>query len=166
VLLRGESKRDYERSPQIFQVGCAGRIVNVEQLPDGRSNILLHGVREFRIVEEVAGKAYRQAVVDWLRRDTAVLDETHRVRLVESLQNYLHDDPQSPAHQILAEDTLADEILVNFFSYVLDVPPLEKQALLEEPTLSARAERLCEVVAFRSAATTAGGDDPTPGRFH
>lgn len=166
VLLRGDSREDAGGNPAIFPVGCAGKIVNLEPLPDGRSNILLHGVREFRIETEVPGRAFRRAEVEWRRREPASLSESSRSRLVATLRQHLHADPESPAHKVLSDTTLTDEILVNFFSYVLDVSPLEKQALLEEPSLAARAERLREVVEFRTAADFAGLDTGNADRFH
>jgi Lon protease-like protein len=166
VLLRGDGRDAADGNPTIFPVGCAGKIVNLEPLPDGRSNILLHGVREFRIESEVPGRAFRRAEVEWLRREPATLDASSRARLVTTLRQHLHADPDSPAHKVLSDTTLTDEILVNFFSYVLDVRPLEKQALLEEPSLVARAERLREVVEFRTAADFAGLDSEHADRFH
>ncbi len=162
VLLRG----DTPGSPTTFQVGCAGRLVNREPLPDGRSNILLHGLREFRIEHEVGGKPYRQAAVTWLRREGHGLRADLRHALVDTLRTYLQRDPDSPAHRVLQEGTLSDDILVNFFSYALDVPPLEKQALLEEPSLEGRAERLCAVVDFRAAEMITATPGTTSERWH
>ena len=166
VLLRQEAAPKTDDPPTIFQVGCVGKIVNVEPLPDGRSNVLLHGVREFRVVEEIAGKPYRQAKVEWLRRQPGDLEPAARARLIAVLRDYLRQDEASPAHKVLNDGSLSDEILVNFFSYVLDVPPLEKQALLEEPSLAGRAQRLREVVEFRNAAELAGLDVSDSNRFH
>src|SRR6476659_3758063 len=40
VLLRPGYEKDYERSPSIFTIGCAGVINEVEQLPNGEYNIV------------------------------------------------------------------------------------------------------------------------------
>jgi Lon protease-like protein len=39
-------------------------------------------------------------------------------------------------------------LLVNFFSFALDIDPLEKQGLLEADTLAGRAQRLTEIIEF------------------
>ena len=57
VLLRGDWRKEYYGTPGDLPVGCAGRMVSVEPLPDGRYNILLHGVREFTIVGERARRS-------------------------------------------------------------------------------------------------------------
>ena len=47
ILIRGDEDAMQRRAP-IFNIGCAGRIVESERLPDGRFNLLLHGARRFR----------------------------------------------------------------------------------------------------------------------
>ncbi|MCY7338596.1 MAG: LON peptidase substrate-binding domain-containing protein, partial [Sphingomonas bacterium] len=51
--------------PPLFRAGCLGEIVGVEELDDGRFNIVLQGSQRFRLIAEAdAGTAYRQADVD------------------------------------------------------------------------------------------------------
>lgn len=166
VLLRGDWRADASGNPGIYPIGCAGQIVNVERMPDGRSNILLHGLREFRIESEIPGKAYRRAEVEWLRHVPNDIAPTCRQALIEVLGRHLENQPGNPAHEVLQDESIADEILINFFSYVLDVPPIEKQGLLEETSLTGRANRLREVVEFRDAADLAGVPSDAPDRFH
>ena len=45
VLLRPGWEHDYEGRPPVFAVGCSGVITHVEQLADGRYNIVLRGSR-------------------------------------------------------------------------------------------------------------------------
>ncbi len=50
--------------PAVFEVGCAGEVVEHESLDDGRSNILLRGVFRYRIAAESEASApYRVAEV-------------------------------------------------------------------------------------------------------
>ena len=65
VLLRGDWRKDYYGRPDVYAVGCAGRLVSVEPLPDGRFNILLQGVREFALLGEGGDRAYREGEVAW-----------------------------------------------------------------------------------------------------
>src|SRR6185436_14713729 len=43
VLLKPGWVQDYEGRPPVFPGGTAGRLLDVEQLPDGKANILLYG---------------------------------------------------------------------------------------------------------------------------
>jgi len=150
TLLRGRWQDDYYGRPQIFSMGCAGRIVSAETLPDGKFNILLHGTREFVIEREIEGKSYREAEVRWCPAsppDTGISDELrHRVteRLRECISLHLEDSTR----KLLDDPTLGDQLLVNFFCYALDLSPLEKQGLLEATSLVTRAQRLSEVLEF------------------
>jgi uncharacterized protein len=148
VLLRGDWRRDYEGNPDIFDVGCAGKLVNVESLPDGRSNILLHGAREFTIQRHIFDKPYRQAEIVWRTGGYGSIGEPGRSALVQLLTRFLKAELSSPAYRLLQDQSLSDDVLVNFFSYALEIEPLEKQGLLQAATLPARAQRLAEIIEF------------------
>ena len=61
VMLRPGYEADYEGRPPVYPIGCAGIITDVEQLPDGRFNILLSGLVKFRVTSEDQTRAYRLA---------------------------------------------------------------------------------------------------------
>jgi Lon protease-like protein len=157
VLLRGDWRREYYGAPDVFPVGCAGRMVNVEPLPDGRYNILLHGLREFRIVGERRDQPFREATVEWRADATTGLSSELRTRTHALLQRFLEDE-QPKLVRLLNDSSISDELLINFLCYAVDFAPVEKQALLEAPDLASRAIRLCEAVQFALEAKGRGGD--------
>ena len=65
ALLKGDWERDYHAFPDIFEIGCAGKIGGLVKLADGRYNLMLEGVGEFRIAREIRERSYRQAEVSW-----------------------------------------------------------------------------------------------------
>ena len=73
VLLRGDWERDYVGTPAVFGMGTVGELVRSDELPDGRFNIVLRGVREFVIHRELARAPYREAVVSWRDAPTDAL---------------------------------------------------------------------------------------------
>lgn len=155
VLLRGEWRQQYYGNPEIFSVGCAGRMVSIEPLPDGRYNILLHGVREFTIAGERGGHAYREGDIVW-RATAGDVPSGLRTRLHALMQRFLEDhDPKLV--RLLNDRSLSDEVLINFLCYALDFSPMEKQALLEAPSLAERGARLCDVVQFALEVQRGGG---------
>jgi hypothetical protein len=156
VLLRGDWQPRYDENPDVYEVGCAGKLVNVDALPDGKFNIVLHGLREFVVRRHVFDKPYRQAEVSWRCAGQAPLDASCRDRLVQVLTDFLQPEPASPAGRLLHSGSLSDELLVNFFSYALDISPVEKQGLLEAPTLEARGRRLADVIEFHVAESRLG----------
>lgn len=148
ALLCGDWQRHYHENPEVFETGCAGKIVKVESLPDGKFNILLHGLREFTVRRHIFEKSYRQAEVSWRRAGHGTLDGVRRAGLIDLLSQLLEAKPTTPAHRLLHDQSLSDDLLVNFFSYVLEIAPLEKQGLLNAQTLDGRAERLVEIIEF------------------
>jgi uncharacterized protein len=147
VLLRGDWRRRYYEAPEVFPVGCAGRIVSVEALPDGRFNVLLQGLSEFRVLREHRERSYRRASVEWLQC-SAGLPQGERERLRELVYRYLGDGEPRLAQKLLEDASIADDLLVNFLCYALKLSPIEKQALIEATSLAERAQRLCDVMQF------------------
>lgn len=157
VLLRGEWRQQYYGTPEIFPVGCAGRMVNVEPLPDGRYNILLHGVREFAVADERRDRSYRVAEVVWREAPAGGVPSELRTRIHALMHRFLEDREPTLVSRLLSDQTLSDELLINFLCYALDFSPLEKQALLEAPGLAERGARLCDVVQFALEGQSTGG---------
>lgn len=159
VLLRGDWRKDYYGNPDIFDVGCAGRMLSVERLADGRFNILLQGVREFVVTKESYDLPFRRATVSWRPPVGGELDPTFRRRLREVVTRFLGNREPKVARKLLDDPSVPDELLVNFLCYALDFVPLEKQALLDVPSLAQRGTRLCEVVQFALEGGGVGGGD-------
>ncbi|WP_455377173.1 LON peptidase substrate-binding domain-containing protein [Petrachloros mirabilis] len=149
ALLKEGWETDYYGNPPVFTMGCVGRLVSVQPLPDGRSNILLQGLERFEIDQESYEKPYRQAKVRIKTRETEpALDLTIRKRLVMALEEYLRAGQDAPTWQGWFREEVSDEILINTLSTYLDCTPLEKQFLLEADSLHQQARRLSDLIQF------------------
>jgi len=149
VLLRGDWQKDYYGCPEIFPVGCAGRVIDLVRLPDGRYNLVLSGVSEFSILRERRERPYRQAEVRWRQVSGEALSETERAELLQRGLTFLQKLPQPPTWTSHLRE-LSSAQLVNVLSFVLPLPVLEKQALLESSSLRERAQRLLEAMEFHA----------------
>jgi Lon protease-like protein len=161
TLLRPGWNRDYEGRPPIYPIGCSGVMTHVERLADGRFNIVLRGLERFRIVEENHERPYRRAIVDALPERALAAGERDAVRRCRAkLESLLAPaagavrEAQSGAARERAGDTkipaaMSDEDLVNALAQYLDLEPLEKQALLEQPSLFNRADSLVELLEMK-----------------
>jgi len=150
VLLRGEEVRGGPGS-DIYSVGCAGRVIRKVELADGRSNILLQGVREFSPCEQYFDRPYRTAAVDWHsppERNFRLADTT-KASLLDCIRTFAGKQHEGDL-RILADPTLSDEMLVNLFAFALDFPVAEKQSLLEIDSVAKRATRLIETLEFHN----------------
>lgn len=149
VLLKGNWERDYYGNPEIFSIGCAGRIERIEGLPDGRFNLILTGLSEFRVLRESGGHPYRQAEVRWCPPAPAAfeLDDEAMANLRDFLVSYLGTAAWEGWQALVGRRGLRGADLVNFLCFHLDFNPLEKQTLLE--ALDERVGRLIDVLTFK-----------------
>src|SRR5262249_9788570 len=149
VLLRGNWQEQYEGRPDVFPVCCAGEMMRVSPLADGRFNVLLRGVRECRIKEELheTGKLYRECVIEWREPDRQSLPSSMRQDLNRLLDAYLQKNES--VQKFLSDPTVEDEFFVNFFAFHLDLLPIEKQSLLEVESLPQRASLLRDMLDFK-----------------
>ncbi len=167
ALLRGNWQEQYEGRPEIFPLCCAGEMIRIVPLPDGRFNILLKGVRECRIKEELHGKMYREAVVEWRPSAKARLLPELRQELNRLLETYLQKNES--VQKFLADPTVEDGFFINFFAFHLDFLPIEKQSLLEVETVPERAILLRDMLDFKLTAARwpeGGEGGPNKPRMH
>jgi len=142
VRLRPGFEKDYEGRPPIYVVGCAGRIQEYEQLPDGRYVILLQGLTPFRVLSENQRKPYRlgrvEAVPDRLAEQERLPLSALRNRLASLLITVLPFgvDPPSASFE--------DDEFINVVAQNLPMPEDDRQQLLERPSLLARAQALVD----------------------
>jgi Lon protease-like protein len=149
ALLKEGWEPDYYGNPAIFPALCIGRIVSVQPLPDGRSNILLQGLERCELTKEHFDKPYREATIRVTpMRTEEGLTRDVRKALIDLLGRYLQQREDSAAWQGFFREEVSDEVLVNTLSTYLDCTPLEKQFLLEAEGLHQRAHRLNDLVQF------------------
>jgi len=166
ALLRGDWRADYAGRPPIFDTGTVGQIVHVDELPDGRFNIVLRGLATFVVRDEVRPPlAYREAHVAWREDREDRIAPGAREHVVGLVHRYLERLGRKPTSPGALDRDVDDATFVNFFGQHLDLDPLERQALLEEASTSLRAARLVDVLEFRLQETTQFGQG-TPGRTH
>jgi Lon protease-like protein len=148
TLLRPGFESSYEGRPAIYPVGCAGVISHSDRLPDGRFNIVLHGLSKFRIVEELTDGEYRRARVEPLTEVTdpparrVIKDMRHRIEalLLTALK----------ATEVQIPGSLSDEDLVHALCQYLQFEPAERQALLECEGTVERARALTEFLEMQA----------------
>lgn len=150
ALLKEGWEDDYYGNPPIFDMGCVGRLVSVQPLPDGRFNIVLQGLSRFEICEQFYEKSYRQARVRLKPNEGAVsLEPATRAVLVRLLDTYLSTSDDGHQWGGLLRQAEDDEVLVNSLASYLDLTPVEKQFLMEADSLHQRARRLNDLLEFK-----------------
>jgi Lon protease-like protein len=141
--------------PNLFQVGCVGRITQIAESGDGRYLMQLTGISRFRVEDELpVDTPYRQCQVtyrpfadDFIARKGE--DEVDRKTLLRTLADFLK------ANNLKADwagiENAPNEALVNALAMMSPYGAAEKQALLEAPDLKTRAEILVAVTEIELA---------------
>lgn len=142
--------RDAADPPMLFEIGCVGRIAEVEALDDGRFDIVLEGLSRFRILRELdVTTAFRQVEAELLDDpQDEILALGERASL--ELESRRFADAQGYAVDWSAVTRLDDESLVNGIAQIAPFDPAAKQALLEANSLSERAELTVQLMQFFS----------------
>ena len=140
--------RDAEEPPALFDMGCVGRIAEVEALDDGRFDIVLEGLARFTILRELdVTTPFRQVEAELEpARDDEVLAPAERASL--EMESRRFADGLGYAVDWEAVSRLDDEALVNGIAQIAPFDPASKQALLEADSLSERAGLIVQLMQF------------------
>ena len=133
---------------ELYQIGCVGKIAEVEALEDGRYNLVLEGVSLYRIVRELdVSTAFRQVEAELL---PAVEDDALSLgrRSSLELESRRFAEAQGYAVDWDAVGRLDDESLVNGIAQIAPFDAAAKQALLEAPDIETRAELIIQLMQF------------------
>jgi len=145
-----------------YRTGCAGRIVQFAETPDGRYMITLAGLVRFDIGPELPLKdGYRRITANFApyRGDMEGRPgKIDRERLLSKLKQFLE------RHDIGADwkaiEMAPDEQLVNALAMMCPFGPSEKQALLEAPDVPARCDTMIALLEMAVAASSEAGRTP------
>lgn len=134
--------------PELFAIGCVGRISEVEALDDGRYNIVLEGLARFRMVGELdVSTPFRQIEAEIeTPADEPALAVVRRAALETESKRFA--DTQGYAVDWDAVARLDDESLVNGIAQIAPFDVAAKQALLEADGLNDRADLLVQLMQF------------------
>lgn len=155
---------DDDNQAPLYAVGCVGELVGVEELEDGRFNIVLLGSNRFRLIKEAdVDASYRCADINieaFNDEEPAPLSLAERAEVEQEARRL--GDAMGLAVDWEAVSRLDDEMLVNAIAQVAPFDVGAKQALLEQAQLSGRADLLVQLMQFHRMAVTGGADtEPT-----
>ena len=138
-------------SPELFDIGCMGKITSFSETEDGRYLIVINGVSRFKIINEInTSKLYRTCNVEFknfsqdLKLDELKIDISELDTIFKSLKSLLKKQGYVINWEDLKEQNLQQTI--NTLSMASPFSLEEKQTLLETPTLKSRKEKLEEIL--------------------
>jgi hypothetical protein len=137
---------DDEGTPRLARVGTVGRLTAFAETDDGRYLITLTGISRFEVVRELpVATAYRQVEADFEPfaadlKPSPDFSGFDRPPFLEVVRSYLDRNDLKADWSSIEE--APPELLVNALSAMCPFAPMEKQALLEQPTLKDRQRTL------------------------
>jgi len=156
ILLRPGWESDYQGTPEIMTIGCLGKIKHHSELPKGKYYILLSGLYRFRILNEIKGKIYRQAQVEFLKeindKDLTSEPSPLKEKLIRVMRLYLKNLPEgTKIEQALDMENcrkLAE--FVDKLTHHFDLPVSKMQEFLEQQDVQKRANSLYSLIEFKN----------------
>ncbi len=136
-------------NPPLFEVGCLGRIGDVEAMEDGRYNVILEGLQRFTVIKEIdATTTFRQVQAELWEEDEAADALSIAERASLEIESRRFADTQGYAVDWAAVSQLDDYSLVNAIAQIAPFDYAAKQALLEARGLSDRADLIVQLMQF------------------
>ncbi|HBI43856.1 MAG TPA: hypothetical protein DDY78_13555 [Planctomycetales bacterium] len=147
ALLKPHYEKDYHKNPPIYPVICLGRIYKEERLPDGRWNLLLHGLTRARIESEMdEDRLYRTAHVRLIQEQevasASAAKELRRQLGRQTCRWFAAQEAAVIQLEKLLHSDLTLGALCDVFGFALPIAVEMKQQLLEDVDVSERARRL------------------------
>ena len=135
---------------QVYEIGCLGKISDLQKSADGRILINLTGITRFKILEEVENKKlYREFKVDY---------KTFEIDLKDPSSDLDTDDLMNKAKTFFRKnglllnwkefEKLDKAQKINTLSMISPVTNEEKQKLLEAITIKDKVKTLESIISF------------------
>src|SRR5690242_15353256 len=143
IIQPADADETADPAPELYPLGCAGRIVQYAEIGDGRCFLTLMGVARFHPKAETpTGLSYRSAIADCSAFDEELEDGADeagvdRDDLIETMKRFAEVEEIKVAWSDIKK--ASNEALVNGLSMMSPCGPREKQALLEARDLKSRA---------------------------
>ena len=145
LLKPGWEKNPNDQNPEIFNVAGMGRIVTSETFNDGRSNIVLYGLKRIKILEEINdNKAYRKAKIEILNNhlDDNTNSDSLRKHIDYLISSWNDIVGENNKQRVLVNTDLPLSSLTDVLASVLIADIFERQKMLEETSVEKRAEKI------------------------
>ena len=146
-----QPKKQKKNKPDLFSVGCAGKITSFNETEDGRYLIVLNGICRFKIIsEEKNDKLYRVCKINFteylgdLNKKNEEIKFSDLKFIFDELKNFFKKQGYLINLEQMKKNNLDETI--NTLSMASPFSLEEKQILLESKDLKIRKEKLEEIL--------------------
>jgi Lon protease-like protein len=150
ALLKPGWESDYYGSPEVYPVGCVGKIIQHQKLSDGRYNITLSGVTKVRIESSVRLTPYRLVRVTPVLDDSAWANGTNAVEEAAELLRLFQQVHEGQGSGLVLDQlfhqTMEPESVLNTVALHLNAEAELKEQLLEMESLDLRYQAVLQIL--------------------
>ncbi|MAV56443.1 MAG: ATP-dependent protease [Candidatus Pelagibacter sp.] len=139
------------KKPDLYNVGCAGKITSFNETDDGRYLIVLNGICRFKIMDEVNNdNLYRECEVKYEDFSSDLIEKSNEIKfsdlnlIFQNLKGLFKKQGYEINWKEIEKQSLDQTI--NTLSMASPFSREEKQVLLESVNLSSRKEKLEEIL--------------------
>ena len=138
-------------TPELYKIGCMGKIVNLQKTDDGRYLIELKGLIRFNIINEIISrKKYRECEISFNKFYDDLSDKEENLKfsdlelIFKDLKNLFEKRGFVINWKALENQSLNETI--NALAMASPFTLEEKQVLLETKNLSARKSKIADIL--------------------
>ncbi len=149
LILQKDEHLEHPGPEDLFSMGTMANIVRYWTGPDGRHHAICEGVQRFRVLNHLQTDPYTIAEVEFLEPEepSNAAIEARFLALRERAAEVLELAPGSPEEMAQAVQAIeSPSMLADLVCTFVDVPPGEKQELLEELDLRKRLDSLIQAL--------------------
>ena len=139
------------KKPDLYEIGCVGKITSFNETEDGRYLIVLNGICRYETIGEISSsKLYRECEVNFSNFSNDLLEQKETIKFSDLKQvfNDLKKLFEQQGYQINWKDleNQSVEQTINTLSMASPFTLEEKQILLETKNLMDRKKKLEEIL--------------------
>ena len=144
-------EKSSKKNPELFDVGCACKIISFNETDDGRYIIIIKGINRFKRINEIKNtKLFRELTVDYSNfiNDKNSEDETFQFSKIGKILDELKILFEKRGYQINWKDLEKQNVYQTLSALSMASPfsILEKQILLESKNLEERKNKFEEIL--------------------
>ena len=139
------------KKPDLYKVGCAGKITSFNETDDGRYLIILNGICRFKVMDEVdSDNLYRECEVKYEDFSNDLIEKTNEIKFSDLKMIFynLKGLFKKQGYEINWDEIEKQSLdqTINTLSMASPFSLEEKQVLLESKDLNIRKEKLEEIL--------------------
>ena len=144
-------KNEKKSIPELYNIGCMGKITSLNETEDGRYSIILNGISRFKILDEVKNdKLYRECKISFgeFKDDIELQESKIKISDLEIIFRDLKNLFKKRGYVINWEELKKQNInqTINNLSMASPFSLEEKQALLETKDIFSRKNKFEEIL--------------------